>query len=222
MRPHRIYVDASVIGGCLDPEFSKWSNALLERARREKLVLLMSEIVMRELASAPPEVLGVLDGLPWSNLEHAPFTAEAAALAEAYVEEQVLGRRSPNDAAHVAAASTARADAIASWNFEQIVQLERIKGYQRVNLLRGYGMVTILSPRDLAETDARETPTDQGFDSRAHLDRVRVGIFAEIEQLTPALRIRYFRKAAETGPCADWWKTLREESARRHGEKNLG
>jgi len=30
VKQQRIYVDTSVLGGCFDPEFERWSNMLLE------------------------------------------------------------------------------------------------------------------------------------------------------------------------------------------------
>lgn len=42
----RIYVDTSVIGGCLDDEFSKDSNRLLETAKKGQIVFVVSEIVV--------------------------------------------------------------------------------------------------------------------------------------------------------------------------------
>ena len=41
------------------------------------------------------------------------------------------------------------ADVIASWNFKHIVNLDRIKGYNSVNLKLGYQMIEIRSPKDL-------------------------------------------------------------------------
>jgi hypothetical protein len=60
----RVYVDTSVIGGCLDDEFANESRALLDMARRGHLVLLVSDLLLEELAEAPPAVLGVLASLP--------------------------------------------------------------------------------------------------------------------------------------------------------------
>ncbi|MCC5851155.1 MAG: hypothetical protein JJU29_23945 [Verrucomicrobia bacterium] len=53
------------------------------------------------------------------------------------------------DCIHVAAATVAHADAIVSWNFKHIVRLDRIKAFNSVNLMQGYGMITILSPMDV-------------------------------------------------------------------------
>lgn len=43
----------------------------------------------------------------------------------------------------------ARADAIVSWNFKHIVRYDRIKGFNRVNLEMGYGLLTIVSPKEI-------------------------------------------------------------------------
>jgi hypothetical protein len=40
-------------------------------------------------------------------------------------------------------------DVLASWNFKHIVNLDRIKGYNGVNLKMGYSIVEIRNPKDL-------------------------------------------------------------------------
>lgn len=74
-------------------------------------------------------------------------------LAHAYLRAGVLGKRWLGDCQHVAAATVARADAIVSWNFKHIVRPERIKGYHQVNLALGYGLVTIVSPKEVGFDD---------------------------------------------------------------------
>lgn len=154
MRPFRIYIDTSVIGGCSDEEFAADSRCLMDQARQGRLILLVSDIVINELRAAPPDVQGVLPSLPEGTILSVPITAEVDALRDAYLEAGVVGRRSLDDAAHVAAATVARADAIVSWNFQHIVHLEKIKGYNTVNLMRGYGILVILSPREVVEYES--------------------------------------------------------------------
>ena len=50
---------------------------------------------------------------------------------------------------HIALATINKVDVLASWNFKHIVNLERIKGYNSVNLRNGYQMLEIRSPKDL-------------------------------------------------------------------------
>ena len=83
------------------------------------------------------------------------MTSEAVELHEAYMAARILTRKSANDALHVAVATVARADAIVSWNFRHIVRLDKIKAYNQVNFAMGYGLLTILSPREVS-TDETE------------------------------------------------------------------
>jgi len=156
-KPLRIYVDTSVIGGCFDEKFSADSRQVLELARAGKLTLIVSEVVLAELAPAPSPVRELFDGLPRSVLDVRRTDAEIAALRDSYLAAGVLTSRWRDDAAHVATATVAQADALVSWNFKHIVRLDRIKAFNQVNLANGYGILTILSPTELREYD---TPDD--------------------------------------------------------------
>ena len=56
MNPLRVYCDTSVIGGCLDPEFAEHSLRFVEEVKAGRIVLLISELLVRELTDAPPAV----------------------------------------------------------------------------------------------------------------------------------------------------------------------
>jgi hypothetical protein len=60
MKLLRIYVDTSVIGGCLDVEFATESQRLIDSIRNNKVVMLLSDLVISELVNAPPNVQGIL------------------------------------------------------------------------------------------------------------------------------------------------------------------
>ena len=53
----RVYIDTSVIGGCLDDEFSLESNQLMEAIKQEKFILLMSDIIVSKLIIAFPNLM---------------------------------------------------------------------------------------------------------------------------------------------------------------------
>jgi|GEM_PF-2003109 len=80
MKPLRIDADTSVIGGCFDAEFSVDSLRLLEAVRKGRLVLLLSEIVLAELADAPQRVREVLTSLSATTVEKVEITEEVLAL----------------------------------------------------------------------------------------------------------------------------------------------
>jgi hypothetical protein len=49
----RIYVDASVVGGCEDDEFAVHSVRLMESFVRGDFILVVSTLTVQELAAAP-------------------------------------------------------------------------------------------------------------------------------------------------------------------------
>jgi len=146
----RIYVDTSVFGGCFDPELEVESKRFFDLVRAGRITTLVSDVVVEELERAPDRVRKLIEDLPTEVLERAPVDGDADRLARAYVEWGVVPERSWNDARHVAAASRSRADAIASWNFRDIVSPQRIRGFNAMNLTFGYGLVVILSPHGIS------------------------------------------------------------------------
>lgn len=157
MKRLRIYVDTSVIGGCLDVEFAAESQRLLEAIRNNKAVMLLSDLIISELVDAPPNVRVILTTLPTEVIEDVSLTEEIIALRDAYIASGVVTSKSINDAAHVAAATVARADAIVSWNFKHIVRLDKMRAYNQINLLNGYGILTIVSSKEVIFNEPDES-----------------------------------------------------------------
>jgi hypothetical protein len=151
MKQHmlRLYLDASVFGGCHDPEFAEDSQRVIRMAVSGDSVLLVSGALFDELKMAPSIVRNELEQVPKENLEVIPLNDEIHNLAAAYIAAKVVTNKSLIDATHVAAATIARADAIVSWNFRHIVQLGKMKAYNAVNSANGYGFLAIVSPREV-------------------------------------------------------------------------
>jgi len=145
----RIYVDASVLGGCEDDEFAVHSIRLMETFIRGDFVLVLSTLTVQELAAAPAAVRRHLASVPEKHIETLQLDAEAKELAEAYISEGVIMARMRADAQHIAIATVARVDVLVSWNFKHIVNLHRIHGYNSVNLRRGYPTLEIRAPREV-------------------------------------------------------------------------
>lgn len=148
-RTIRVYVDTSVIGGCLDDEFRAASLHLLDRSRAGDAVLVISDTTVAELASAPAKVRDVIESLPRGCVELIRQSAESEALAEEYIRLAVVSRRMLADAQHIAVATVARVDVLVSWNFRHIVNLDRIHGFNAVNLRGGYPLLEIRSPLEV-------------------------------------------------------------------------
>jgi len=149
MRQLRVYADTSVFGGCFDAEFEGASKAFFREVAEGRYRLLISQVTVRELNGAPEAVQQVLAHLPAEMVEQIPGSEEVEKLRDAYLRAGVVGPASAEDAEHIAAASVADADLLISWNFRHIVHLDKILGYEAVNLTEGYKALRILSPREV-------------------------------------------------------------------------
>jgi predicted nucleic acid-binding protein len=147
MKPLRIYLDTSVFGGCFDREFMEDSAKLFEAVRHGQFRVVFSDLVAAEIQGAPTEVRSLADSLRPEYAEEVDFNQEAEDLQLAYLEAGILTPSSATDAGHVATATVYRVDAIVSWNFKHIVQLEKMKLYNQVNFKNGYGFLQIVSPK---------------------------------------------------------------------------
>lgn len=92
----------------------------------------------------------ILGRVPEAHLELLALSFEAEELAAAYIEDGAIGTRMRADALHIALASVARVDVLVSWNFKHIVNLKRIHAYNAVNLKKGYPLLEIRTPLEVA------------------------------------------------------------------------
>jgi hypothetical protein len=145
----RIYIDTSVLGGCEDAEFQKFSQRLMGHFKEGSFILVLSNLTVQELAAAPKQVRARLMEVPEEHIEVLQLDLEAMDLAEAYISEGVISEKLRADAQHIAIATVGRVDVLVSWNFKHIVNLHRIHGYNSVNLRRGYPMIEIRAPQEV-------------------------------------------------------------------------
>jgi predicted nucleic acid-binding protein len=149
-----VYADTSVFGGCFDAEFAAESERFFDLVRAGRVKLLVSEVVVRELTSAPGKVRELLGSLPAESVARVGLTRDVIELRDAYLAAGILDRQSVDDATHVAAATVARADAIVSWNFKHIVRIDKMRAYNQVNLQTGFGLLSIVSPQEVRLDEA--------------------------------------------------------------------
>ena len=149
----RVYVDNSVISGTQDDEFAEESRRFFDLVAGGEYVALVSSMTYDEMGGAPAGAERVLRELPREGVEEVVVDDEVRVLAEAYVRAGVLTVNRRYDALHVAAASVAGADLIVSWNFEHMVNYNRIRKFNAVNLLNGYKAVDIRTPKEVVHGD---------------------------------------------------------------------
>jgi predicted nucleic acid-binding protein len=144
----RIYIDTSVFGGHFDEEFKEHTIPLFDRIKEEEFIILYSTVTQDELENAPEKVKELVKSLRADLTEFIEITDEAIDLATEYITEKVVGKTSYADCLHIALATINRADFLVSWNFKHIVNIERIRGYNSINIKNGYKQLEIRSPRE--------------------------------------------------------------------------
>jgi predicted nucleic acid-binding protein len=130
----RIYIDSSVIGGYFDDEFEEATRKLFDRIIAKDFDIYFSEVNETELSLAPSRVRELVKLIPSDCYKYLELNEEAKKLAETYVSEKALGKASMNDAYHIAIASVNRLDCLVSWNFKHIVNFDKIKLFNSINL----------------------------------------------------------------------------------------
>jgi predicted nucleic acid-binding protein len=144
----RIYIDTSVFGGYFDEEFKEHTVPLFDRINKAEFSILYSTVTQDELANAPENVQELVKSIKVDLTEFIETTDEAIDLAKEYIAEGVVGQTSFVDCLHIALATISRADFLVSWNFKHIVNIERIRGYNSINIKNGYRQLEIRSPRE--------------------------------------------------------------------------
>ena len=149
-----MYVDNSVISGMFDdhlPERVKQTALFWQAVIDGKIRVIASDVLDEESDKAPQHVREFFDDLPESQIEHIALTDESNALATLYIGAKVVTAKHMTDCRHVAIATIARADAVVSWNCDELVNSNKIPKYNEVNEKQGYPKIEILTPDKLME-----------------------------------------------------------------------
>ena len=149
MHKQRIYIDTSVIGGCFDEEFAEWSNKLFDEFIAGNKIAVISDITIEELEEAPIYVKKRIEDIPAYYKEMIIFDEETDILALLYIENGVITSKFKEDAQHIALSTINNIDILVSWNFKHIVNIERIRNYNSINIKYGYKSLEIRTPREV-------------------------------------------------------------------------
>ena len=147
----RIYIDTSVFGGYFDEEFMEHTIPLFVRIYSGDYIILYSTVTQEELENAPEKIRDLVKKIKVEQTEFIETTDEAIDLASEYITEKVVGKTSFADCLHIALATINRADFLISWNFKHIVNIERIRGYNSINIKNGCKQLEIRSPREFSK-----------------------------------------------------------------------
>lgn len=152
----RVYIDTSVVGGYFDEEFEVDTKKFFERVFRGDFIVYFSEISETELSLAPLHVRNLKDRIPKNCYKYLDLDDESKNLAQVYISEKILGQASYNDAYHIALSTVNRLDVLVSWNFKHIVNFDKIKLFNSVNMKLGYPLIDIRSPLEFIDNESND------------------------------------------------------------------
>jgi len=148
MKKLNVYLDTSVIGGCFDTEFIEDSNRVIQSIEIGVYRGVISDITINELLHAPQNVKELISNIK-ENLLILELNDEVINLSNEYLNNKVVTDKYKEDALHIAFATIFEADVLLSWNFKHIVNLNKIKQFNSINLSQGYKILEIRSPKEL-------------------------------------------------------------------------
>ena len=156
MKKQSLYLDTSVYGGYFDEEFERFTKLFFNQVNEGLFSILYSTIVQDELEFAPKRIRDFVSSISINNAEIIQLSESALNLASEYIDEKVVGKTSYIDCLHIALATINHADILVSWNFKHIVNVDRIRGYNSINIRNGYQELEIRSPRELIRYETEE------------------------------------------------------------------
>ncbi len=150
MKKLRVYIDTSVIGGCFDEEFARWSKGLMKDFRLGHYRPVMSDLTAVEIRNAPKSVRNQYMEILDYDAEILREDERVSSLVQFYRRHKILNDKFENDMIHIALATVYEVDLLVSWNFKHIVHFDKIQKFNMLNERSGYKPIKIYSPREVA------------------------------------------------------------------------
>ncbi len=145
----KLYLDTSIFGGYFEAEFKLWTEKLVQEIFDGIYTAVVADLTLAELENAPEQVRRLADKVISANAEFVSIDASCISLAGKYIKEKIITPKYQSDALHIDAATINKVDVVTSWNFKHIVNLNRIRLYNSVNLKYGHQVIDIRSPREI-------------------------------------------------------------------------
>jgi len=161
MRPLRIYLDTSVINFLFAddaPEKRDATWAFFDRAKRQGLPLLISQVVIDEISRTQDlrKRAQLLSAVAERGLCMLPdgVEEEVELLVQAYMQRGLFSLEQIDDAMHVALCTVNLIDVLSSWNFRHLANVNRERRIMAVNESCGYVYpLRIVSPEEVVEDE---------------------------------------------------------------------
>ena len=154
----KLYLDTSVLGAACDPgpeDRLAATRRILDGLRAGSWDGYISALVLEEVSRAHDSVrrkiATVLEKSPVTVLDESD---ESVALAHAYIAAGATPSDYEDDARHIAIATLNDINVIVSWNFRHMVNIERKRRINSVNLREGCPLIDIVSPWEIRDEEA--------------------------------------------------------------------
>lgn len=151
----RLYLDTTIpnyVFATHLPHKMKITKALFRGWAERKYDLFISDVVLRELeAASEPKRRRLLAQIV--GITQLAITEEAERLANEYVKRRVISQNYFDDARHVAIATCNKLDAVVSWNYGHLVNINKIKAINKVNEANDYQHIEIVSPEEVVSDE---------------------------------------------------------------------
>jgi hypothetical protein len=121
-----------------------------------KRIAVVSDITLDELTDAPERVKNNFETIPEKSIEILTSDIEVRELTDKYILEKAVSTKYYEDALHIAIATISQVSVLASWNFKHIVNLDKIRLYNSVNLKNGFSILEIRTPREILKFEDDE------------------------------------------------------------------
>lgn len=156
-RKIKLYLDTSVVSHlCQEdaPEKMKDTLKLWDAIKIGAYDVYLSQTTIDEIAECKQPKLNIMLGfLAEINYHKIDESSDILMLANKIIDTGILKKKNIDDCMHIASATVAECDIIASWNFKHLVNVKTINGVRGINILNGYKSIDIYSPSMLIEME---------------------------------------------------------------------
>jgi predicted nucleic acid-binding protein len=138
----KLYLDTSVwnfYNATDAPEKMQVTRAFFNKVKSGEYEIYSSAVVVMEIENAGAEIKKALTAL---IKEHSPIMLdideEIDSLAEIYMMDGIIPKNKRADAMHIAVSTAYELDALVSWNYRHLANLNKKEKVRAANILQGY------------------------------------------------------------------------------------
>ena len=144
MKKLKLYLDTSTINFLFaedEPELQKITEEFFENlVAKGKFKAYISDVTIEEIEKTKDleKRKMLLEVITKYNLEIFPITEEAVDLSDKYLTQKAIPKKKVEDAKHIAITTINECDALISWNYKHLANMNKERKITVINLAEGY------------------------------------------------------------------------------------